>query len=162
MQCNHNLCTASTRHHCILSHATSSSIPLSLRNFKAQPPWLKKFALCLRRLLHIFLQQIMEGLSAASGVIAVVSLAGQIVQGCGYLHTVFDEAKSAPQEIHLLMTELAIIEGVVRTTPDVDKHQDELDFCHERLLKLRNIVEKYGILDGTGRSKKWGTRSRST
>lgn len=100
----------------------------------------------------------MEGLAAASGVIAVVSLAGQVVQGCGYLRTIFDEAKTAPKEAHLLHTELAIIEGIVRVTPDIDKHQDELDFCQEQLLKLRKVVDKYGVLDGAGKGRKWGTR----
>jgi hypothetical protein len=100
----------------------------------------------------------MEGLGAASGVLAVVSLAAQVAQGCSYLREIFDTANNAPQEIRLLSTELGIIQGIVDGTPDVNKYHDELDFCHERLSKLRKVVDKYGALDGVGRNKKWGTR----
>ena len=78
----------------------------------------------------------MEGLAAASGVIAVVSLAGQVLEGCSYLRDIFDSAVAAPREIRLLALELSIIEDLVRATPDVDQHQEELDFCQERLLTL--------------------------
>ncbi|PMD29579.1 hypothetical protein L207DRAFT_642337 [Hyaloscypha variabilis F] len=100
----------------------------------------------------------MEGLAAASGVIAVVSLAGQVLEGCSYLRDIFDSAVAAPREIRLLALELSIIEDLVRATPDVDQHQEELDFCQERLLKLQEVVEKYGELDGASRHKKWGKR----
>lgn len=100
----------------------------------------------------------MEGLAAASAVIAVVSLAGQITQGCSYLREVFDNATTAPEEIGLIVTELSIIERIVRATPGIDQHQDELDFCQERVLGLRKVVEKYGELDGVAPQKKWGKR----
>jgi Na+-transporting NADH:ubiquinone oxidoreductase subunit NqrA len=84
----------------------------------------------------------MEALAAAGGVIAVVSLTGQVVQGCVYLRNVFDNARSAPQEIKLLATELKIIEGIVVTMTDMDQHADVLDFCNEKVSKLRKVVEK--------------------
>jgi len=100
----------------------------------------------------------MEGLAAAGGVIAVVSLAGQVLEGCSYLKDIFDKAYTAPNEIRLLANELTIIQNIVRSTPNSDEHQDELDFCHERLSKLRKIIDKYGDLDGAPRSRKWGRR----
>jgi len=100
----------------------------------------------------------MEGLAAASAVFAVVSLAGQVAQGCTYLRGIFENARSAPKELQLLTTELMIIERIINGTPDIDQHEDELDFCNERLLKLRKLVDKYGELEGAGRGRKWGKR----
>jgi len=100
----------------------------------------------------------MEGLAAAGGVIAVLSLAGQVLEGCSYLRDIFDTAVTAPKEIRLMAMELSIIEALVRATPDVDQHREELDFCQERLSKLRELVEKYGDLDGASNHKKWGKR----
>ena len=85
--------------------------------------------------LHAVLAK-MESLAAAGEVIAVVSLAGQVMEGCSYLLGVFDNAKSAPQEICMLATELVIIQNIIQTTPDVDEHKEELDFCQERTMKL--------------------------
>jgi hypothetical protein len=100
----------------------------------------------------------MEGLAAAGGVIAVVSLAAQVLEGCSYLKDIFDKADTAPREIRLIANELAIIQSIVRSTPNSDEHQDELDFCQERLSKLRKIIDKYGDLDGTKRRRQWGKR----
>lgn len=100
----------------------------------------------------------MEGLAAAGGVVAVVSLAGQVVQGCGYLRRVFGDANSAPKELGDLTVELAIIEDIVHVTPDDEEHKDALDFCNEAVGKLRKIVDKYGALDRAGRNRKWCMR----
>jgi len=104
----------------------------------------------------------MEGLAAAGGVIAVVSLAGQVVQGCDYLYTIFEDAKDAPTEVRLLMTELAIINSISikfeASTPDNADHLAALDFCNEAIRKLRNLVDNYGILTSTGSCRKWGKR----
>ncbi len=81
-------------------------------------------------------------------MIAVVSLAGQVVQGCNCLCEFFENAITAPREIRLLAIELSIIGRLVRATPDIEQHKEELDFCQERLLKLRKVVEEYGDLDG--------------
>ncbi|KAI9644401.1 hypothetical protein NHQ30_007758 [Ciborinia camelliae] len=103
----------------------------------------------------------MEGLAAAGGVITVVSLAGQVVQGCKYLHTIFEDAKDAPTEVRLLNTELAIIDSIstkfATSAPDDAEHRAALDFCNEAIYKLRDLVDKYSILTGTGR-RKWSTR----
>jgi hypothetical protein len=100
----------------------------------------------------------MEGLAAASGVIAVVSLTKQVVQGCSYLRQIFDDAHTAPEEIRLLTTELAILERIVRTTPDDSDHRDALDFCNEAVVKLRSVIDKYAEIDGAGTHRKWGRR----
>jgi hypothetical protein len=100
----------------------------------------------------------MEGLVASGGVIAVVSLAAQVLQGCNYLRSVFDNANGAPKEIHLLIAELAVIEAIVRAVPDDGGHRDALDFCNEAISKLRKLVDKYGVVDGVAQSRKWGLR----
>ena len=100
----------------------------------------------------------MEGLTAASAVIAVVSLAGQVVQGCGYLREVFKNAITTPREIQLLAIELSIVEGLVQAIPEVEQHKEELDFCQEKLLKLRKAVEEYGEFDGVTLHKKMGDK----
>ena len=100
----------------------------------------------------------MEGLAAAGGVIAVVGLAGQVLQGCGYLRSVFENADNAPAEVRLLIMELTIIESIIRATSKNNENQDALDFCNEAVAKLRKVVDKYGVLDGVNKCKKWGTR----
>jgi hypothetical protein len=100
----------------------------------------------------------MEGLAAASGVLAVVGLAGQVAQGCSYLRGVFDDANSAPRDIRAIANVLSIIEHIVLDTPDADLHEDELDFCNEKLAKLKKVVCKYADLDSAGRYRRWGKR----
>ncbi|TGO51981.1 hypothetical protein BCON_0150g00130 [Botryotinia convoluta] len=104
----------------------------------------------------------MEGLAAAGGVIAVVSLAGQVTQGCNYLHTVFEDARDAPIELRLLNNELSIIESIstkfAASIPDHPEHLAALDFCNESIHKLRDVVDEYGILTGVGKYTKWGPR----
>lgn len=109
----------------------------------------------------------MEALAAASGVIAVVSLAGQVVQGCDYLLNVFSDASGAPESLSLLIKELAIIERLISqgpgqrlntsNTPEAE-YQDALDFANEAIQKLERVVDKYGELNGANRSRKWGRR----
>ncbi|KAF7915192.1 uncharacterized protein EAE98_011277 [Botrytis deweyae] len=104
----------------------------------------------------------MEGLAAAGGVIAVVSLAGQVTQGCNYLHTVFEDARDAPIELRLLNNELSIIKSIstsfAASISDHPEHLAALDFCNESIHKLRDVVDKYGSLTGVGRYRKWGPR----
>ncbi|KAF7954708.1 hypothetical protein EAE96_005827 [Botrytis aclada] len=104
----------------------------------------------------------MEGLAAAGGVIAVVSLTGQVIQGCDYLHTIFEDAKDAPIELRLLNTELSIIKRISTkfsaSIPDEPENLAALDFCNESIHKLQNVVEKFGVLTGVGRYRKWGPR----
>lgn len=100
----------------------------------------------------------MEGLAAASEVIAVVSFAGRVVQGCSYVPWILDNANTAPQEIRLLTTELTIIERIVRNTPYDCENRDALDFYNDAVTNLHNVIDKYAELDGAGRCKKWGRR----
>ncbi|KAM3087802.1 hypothetical protein ACMFMG_001872 [Clarireedia jacksonii] len=104
----------------------------------------------------------MEGVAAASSVIAVVGLAAQVVQGCNYLRGIFDDAKNAPQELHFLTLELRIIENIVSRIHDEqanEEYQHALDFCLEALAKLKSIVEKYALGDPTsGLRRQWGPR----
>jgi predicted small secreted protein len=104
----------------------------------------------------------MEGVAAASSVIAVVGLAAQVVQGCNYLRGIFDDAKNAPQELHFLNVELRIIENIVSKIDGGEtneEYQHALDFCLEALMKLKSVVEKYSAGDLTsGRRRQWGPR----
>lgn len=108
----------------------------------------------------------MDGLSAAGGVISVVGLAGQVLQGCSYLRNIYDDAKDSPCELRLLRMELTIISGIVesmRNDPQTSSIQNghhpaegALLFCDETLTKLRRIVEKYGVVTGTSKRRRWG------
>jgi hypothetical protein len=69
-----------------------------------------------------------------------------------------DNANTAPQEIRLLTTEITIIERVVRNTPYDCENREALDFYNDAVTNLRNVIDKYAELDGTGRYKKWGRR----
>lgn len=111
----------------------------------------------------------MEGLAAASGIIAVVGLAGQVAQGCAYLLDVFDGIKSAPEDLRLLIHELRVIRDLVRVTAsssiatqDERSLHDALDFCGECIGKLTQLVERYGepVRDGSRQNwkRKWGSR----
>jgi hypothetical protein len=111
----------------------------------------------------------MEGLAAASGVIAVVGLAGQVAQGCAYLLDVFDGIKSTPEDLRLLIHELRVIRDLVRVTAsspiatqDERPLHDALDFCDECIGKLTRLVERYGepVRDGSRQTwtRKWGSR----
>lgn len=106
----------------------------------------------------------MEALASAGGVFAVVSLAGQVAQGCAYLHNILDEAINAPEEVRLLVAEIAIIERIVLfTRPSHDseqdaEYQDALEFTSDAVAKLQNIVDKFGELDAAGKYRKWGRR----
>lgn len=96
----------------------------------------------------------MEVLAGVSSVIAVVSLAGQVIEGCSYLRGVFDDARAAPKALRQLSKELGIIQRLVHNAPDADSHHGELDFCKEKLEDLRAVVEKYGVFESVGGRKK--------
>lgn len=104
----------------------------------------------------------MEGVAAASGIIAVVGLAAQVVQGCNYLRGIFDDAKNAPQELHFLTLELRLIENIVNGIDGghaSEEYQHALDFCLEVLSKLKSVVEKYAFGDpSSGGRRQWGQR----
>ncbi|KAF7952587.1 uncharacterized protein EAE97_002084 [Botrytis byssoidea] len=84
----------------------------------------------------------MEGLAAAGGVIT--------------------DAEDAPIELRLLVDELSIIKRIFTkfdaSIPDHPERLAALDFCNESIHKLRDVVDRYGILTGTGKYKKWGPR----
>jgi hypothetical protein len=96
----------------------------------------------------------MEALGAASAVIAVVSLAAQILKGCSYLREVFQNTIEAPIESRLLLNELSIIEEIVKKSPDDQQHQQALDICNERLSKVCETMSKYVEIENSGRCRK--------
>jgi hypothetical protein len=100
----------------------------------------------------------MEGLSAAASAVAVVGLARQVAQGCSYLQTVFNSAKSAPEDLSILRAEIAIIERTVSSICNEHEYQDALDLCHEALEKLRKVVDKYAETTSCGRYRRWSKR----
>jgi hypothetical protein len=100
----------------------------------------------------------MEGLAAASSVLAVAGIAGQVAQGCNYLRGVFSAAKSAPEELQLLSTELGIIEQIVLSIPNESEYYKVLDLCDEAIKKLGKLVDKYGEITSPGNYKRWSRR----
>jgi hypothetical protein len=100
----------------------------------------------------------MEGLAAASSVLAVVGIAGQVAQGCNYLRGVFSAAKSAPEELRLLLTELEIIEQIVLSIPNKSEYYEVLDLCDKAIKKLGKLVDKYSEMTSSGDCKRWSRR----
>jgi hypothetical protein len=98
----------------------------------------------------------MEGLAAASAVIAVASLAGQVLQGCNYLREILQNAIEAPRESRLLMDELSIIEDIVKNSPTAPRHQQALSLCNERLSRVCHMMSKFADIEKAGRCRKWG------
>lgn len=93
----------------------------------------------------------MEGLAAAGGVIAVVGLAGQVMQGCTSLLDVLGSITTAREDLRLLIHELRVIQDLVQSTTtslstgvDGCLLHDALDFCDECIGKLSQVVERYG------------------
>jgi hypothetical protein len=78
----------------------------------------------------------MEGLAPAASVIAAAGLAGQVAQGCNYLQSVFSSVKSAPEDLHLISTELTIIEQIVLSIQDECELRYALDLCNVTIEKL--------------------------
>lgn len=65
-----------------------------------------------------------EPLSLAASVIAVVGLAGQVVQGCQALRTLVGDFNSAPKDVQDLMRELVIVEDSAKTAELLGKKSD--------------------------------------
>lgn len=100
----------------------------------------------------------MEALAGASSVIAVVGLAGQVVQGCGYLNSVFSSIKNAPHDLELLIRELEIIQVVAGALSDENFRNSPvpmgwdptpaLEFCMEAIGKAQKLALAYGGPNG--------------
>jgi hypothetical protein len=110
----------------------------------------------------------MEALAAASSVIAVVGLSGQVLQGCSFIRQILSNARNAPEDLQLLITELSIIERVASSIEKsasslsneflVEDAKPALEFCHEAVGKLQAVVEKYSDPVSSSTVKQWGRR----
>ena len=110
----------------------------------------------------------MEALAGASSVVAIVGLAGQVVQGCSSLSIIFSDMKGAPQDLRLLVCELEVIQqigGALRdenfrhtTTPTGWDPTPALEFCMEAIAKVQKFVAAYEAPNGAGDHMKWRKR----
>ena len=96
----------------------------------------------------------MEALAGASSIIAIVGLAGQVVQGCMYLNSILGGMKDAPDDLALLIRELEIIQQVASALSEENFRSDAvpigcdptpaLEFCIEAIGKVQKLVANYG------------------
>jgi hypothetical protein len=100
----------------------------------------------------------MEAVAGASSIIAVVGLAGQVVQGCGYLNSIFGGMKDAPHDLALIIRELEFIQQVAGALRDENFRNNPapmgwdptpaLEFCIEAIGKVQKLVLAYGGPNG--------------
>ncbi|KAI9730876.1 MAG: hypothetical protein M1834_005594 [Cirrosporium novae-zelandiae] len=103
----------------------------------------------------------MEALAAASSVFAVVSLAGQCLEGLTSLQSFFDDALDWPRDIRLLRDEIIISHATVQNIAKYAKSEDlanqgrdafaidtllsGLRLYDERIRLLQSLIDKFGI-----------------
>jgi hypothetical protein len=74
------------------------------------------------------------------------------------LQATFGAAKSAPQELRFLSTELSVIEQTVLAMSNNVEYHDALSLCNEAIGKLHNVVDKYAEVTSCGTYRSWSKR----
>jgi membrane-associated HD superfamily phosphohydrolase len=91
-----------------------------------------------------------EGLGLAASVIAVIGLAGQVVQGCQYIKGWVGDFRSAPKDVQDLMRELDTIQQSARILEQLEKKFDAniqaqldpaLQLCFDAVEEIRKKIE---------------------
>ncbi|MCJ1379651.1 hypothetical protein MMC17_002753 [Xylographa soralifera] len=98
----------------------------------------------------------MERLAVASGIIAVVSLAGQVLSGLLFLDGFFGDVSDAPEHIQLLRREIELLKVIIRafswydTTVSTPSEEDTmlnwgplLEMCGTWVGKLETAMRKF-------------------
>jgi len=105
-----------------------------------------------------------EALGVAASVIAVVGLAGQVVQGCQTLRTLLGDFKNAPADIQHLMRELDAIHESAKVAEQLEKKLEPnfrgkldpaLRLCFDTVEEIRTKIENTnGVLKDKGSGKR--------
>ena len=95
----------------------------------------------------------MDGLSAASGVLAVVSLAGQTLQGLHFLDGFLGDLLNAPIYVRLLKREIDILKVIIQVVVEYDaiasspeetallKLGPSIEVCNFWVMKLEDSIK---------------------
>jgi hypothetical protein len=112
-----------------------------------------------------------EAIGFAASIIAVVGLAGQVIQGCQNIKAWVGDFNSAPKDIQHLIQELNSIEESAKITEilrtkivrrEVDLQLDPaLQQCLDAVQELRkHIVDADNVFQERGHSRKWRSWQR--
>ncbi|PMD56106.1 uncharacterized protein K444DRAFT_536538 [Hyaloscypha bicolor E] len=94
----------------------------------------------------------MEAIAAGSAVVAFISLAGQITQGCLYIRTLLVDASEAAEDIRHLGTEsLVDLDDAGIPEGQTNSVQLALDYSDEAVTGLVKLIAKNKKLGG-----RWG------
>ncbi|KAL6715216.1 hypothetical protein ACLMJK_007480 [Lecanora helva] len=100
----------------------------------------------------------MEGLAAAGGVIAVISLAGQVLSGLRFLDQFFGDISDAPDFILRLQQEIDILKAVLQAVAEYENtfsaNEEQaiislapsIRLCHFWVAKLERAMDKYTLM----------------
>ncbi len=107
----------------------------------------------------------MDGLSAAAGVISVVSLAIQLAESVHKIEEFWREVKDAPDEVRDFLDKLGMLGRILDQAEKLDLESkntsiraEALNKCREKIDLLATIVEdlKAGFV-GTKTQRKWSS-----
>jgi hypothetical protein len=97
-----------------------------------------------------------EAIGLGASVVAFIGLAGQVIQGCQYTHTILDDVKNAPDDIRSLHTEINLLDRTLETFKNLltqlsntGNHEVigaetklALDYCEEAMAGLLKLILK--------------------
>jgi hypothetical protein len=86
-----------------------------------------------------------EAIGLGASVVAFIGLAGQVIQGCQYTHTILDDVKNAPDDIRSLHTEINLLDRTLETfNHEVIGAETKLalDYCEEAMAGLLKLILK--------------------
>ena len=107
-------------------------------------------------------------MDVASGVVAFIGFAGQLLQGVSYIYDFLSEIHDAPDEIIQLRTRLRLLgvilqdmvyrsQAVFASTAMAHIMQEAMDMIHQQIEKLLNLVNKYSPNSSGRRAILWSS-----
>lgn len=102
-------------------------------------------------------QRNMSSVALAASIAGLISLAGQILQGCQFIRNLLDDIRDAPEDIHTLSiyieTFQSSVQGFRQLLEQVERFGEKhgqnheaklaLDLCNEGIQQLKGMVEAY-------------------
>ena len=107
----------------------------------------------------------MDGLSTASGVIAVIGLAGQVLSGLRFLNQFLDDISNAPDFMQLLQKEILVLETILKAVAEYDMQistteedllltlAPSIEACRFWVIRLEVLMKKCGSGSSNSRVK---------
>ena len=93
-------------------------------------------------------------MDVASGVVAFVGFAGQLLQGVSYIYDFLSDVHDAPEEIQQLCIRLRLIRGILQSmvvhsqaicasTAMASNIQEAMELVHQQVEKLSSLVKEH-------------------